>query len=148
MSHKLLPKAMRIDSTPASIKQVRIDLESYAKCVGLDEKSCQDIGLCVNEALANIIRHAYAGANDKPIHLSASPVDGGLRIQIRDWGNGVDPSQIIRDREADPFMCGGLGLICLRSLTDDLQYEPQNPGMLLTFVKRCKHTVPCSLQMK
>ena len=87
MSHKLLPKAMRIDSTPASIKQVRIDLESYAKCVGLDEKSCQDIGLCVNEALANIIRHAYAGANDKPIHLTASPVDGGLRIQIRDWGN-------------------------------------------------------------
>jgi anti-sigma regulatory factor (Ser/Thr protein kinase) len=144
MSCATLPLSIRIDSTPASIRQVRVDLEAYAQRAGLDESAAQEIGLCVNEALANVIRHAYAGATDRPIQILATPVSGGLRIEIRDWGNGFDPSHVERDPENDAIRPGGLGLICLRSLTEELRYEPQDPGMLLSFVKRSRHKVSCA----
>ena len=37
-----------------------------------------DVGLCVNEALANVMRHAYGGATDRPIVIRAwREGDGG-----------------------------------------------------------------------
>jgi anti-sigma regulatory factor (Ser/Thr protein kinase) len=51
-----------------------------------------------------------------------------VRISIRDWGNGKIPKPADNPATADPLMPGGLGLICLRRLTDDATFEPQLDG--------------------
>jgi len=128
---------LKIQSDPAQLAAVRKAVETYAAAMGFDEKAVGDIGLCANEILANIIRHAYNGDTHRPIHINAQAEHGRLSIMIRDWGNGVDP--MARPQPPyDPLTPGGVGLLCLRELMDEVTFTPQHDGMLTTMVKRKK----------
>jgi serine/threonine-protein kinase RsbW len=124
---------LRFNSSPANVAAVRKSIEQFSETAGLDAPAREEVGLVVNEALANVIRHAYAGATDKPVQVKVErigPPDRGVKISIRDWGNGVDPTRLdVPDH--DPLVPGGLGLLCLRRLMDGLNYRPQSDGMLL-----------------
>jgi anti-sigma regulatory factor (Ser/Thr protein kinase) len=100
----------------------------------------EEIGLCVNEALANVIRHAYRGQAGRPIEIEAQfdAVEGGrMRIRLRDWGSGGDPShRLAQLDEYDPLTPGGLGLLCIGRLMHEVHYRPQDDGMVLTMVRR------------
>ena len=130
---------LRILSDTAQLAAVRKSIESLAAAVGFDERDTGEIGLCVNEALANIIRHAYAGRTDRPIHINASMTKSVLTIALRDWGNGIDPSQLPH-RPYNPLEPGGVGLICLMQWMDAVDYTPQPDGMLTTLTKKLKRT--------
>jgi serine/threonine-protein kinase RsbW len=157
------PGPLRLETTsdPVVIADVRRAVEGMAERAGFDAKAVADVGLCVNEAIANVIRHAYAGAAGRPVVITADvqqAAGGGagghrppphampscglsdcpptcLRVTIRDWGNAVDPSKL-PPRAPDPETPGGLGLICLRELMDSVVFTPQPDGMLLTLTKR------------
>lgn len=125
---------LNITSDPANLADVRRQVEELCTRNGFDESAVADVGLCVNEAMANVTRHAYGGAKDRPIAVSADYADGKVVISIRDWGSGVDPTQL-EPRKPDPLRPGGLGLVCLRKMLDGCTFEPQPDGMLLTMVK-------------
>jgi anti-sigma regulatory factor (Ser/Thr protein kinase) len=126
---------LKITSDPANLAQVRQAVEGLCAAGGFDTTSCDEIGLCVNEALANVIRHAYGCAKDKPMEVSAELVDRSIRISIRDWGNGVNP-ECVPHRPHDPLRPGGLGLICLRQMMHKVTFTPQRDGMLLEMVRK------------
>jgi len=126
---------LKVQSHPANLAGVRKTIESFASQSGFDEKAVAEIGLCVNEALANVIRHAYNGRTDRPIHLEAVNEPQQLIMTVRDWGNGVDPSTLPQ-RPYDPLEPGGVGLICLRQWMDQVVYTPQPDGMLTTMIRR------------
>ena len=129
---------VEVDSDPANLAEVRKQVEVFAVAAGLGERAAGDLGLSVNEAMANVIRHAYSGATDRPIIVTADVDDLDaiqVRVRIRDWGNGVNPM----DRPPppfDPLRPGGLGLVCLKQLMDEVTFTPQPDGMLLTMMKR------------
>jgi anti-sigma regulatory factor (Ser/Thr protein kinase) len=123
-----------IQSDPSNIAAVRRRVEELALSVGLGEQAVAEVGLCVNEAMANVIRHAYGGAKDRPIAIDAECKDGSLVVRIRDWGNGVNPATL-PPRPFDPLKPGGLGLICLRRMMSRVDYIPQGDGMLLVMQK-------------
>ena len=129
---------LKVDSHPANLAAVRKSIESFATDGGFDEKTVAEIGLCVNEAMANVIRHAYANQTDKPILVTASSDDRQITITLRDWGNGVDPSTLPH-RAHDPNTPGGVGLICLRQWMDQVTYAPQPGGGILATLTRQKH---------
>jgi serine/threonine-protein kinase RsbW len=127
---------LKVDSHPANLASVRKSIEDFATGGGFDEKAVAEIGLCVNEAMANVIRHAYANRTDKPIHVTAASDDRRIVITMRDWGNGVDPSTLPQ-RPHDPNTPGGVGLICLRQWMDEVTYARQpDGGILATMVRR------------
>jgi serine/threonine-protein kinase RsbW len=126
---------LKVNSDPANLAMVRKQVEALAASIGFAEKAVAEIGLCLNEAVANIIRHAYAGRTDRPIHLDASASPRELAIAIRDWGNGIDPSQLPQ-RPYNPLEPGGVGLICLQQWMDEVVYTPQPDGMLTLLKKR------------
>ncbi|HEV7298917.1 MAG TPA: ATP-binding protein [Tepidisphaeraceae bacterium] len=126
---------LSITSDPAQLAPARKSIESFCLSHGLDEKATEDMGLCVNEAMANITRHAYAGRTDRPIALRAADTGQAVEVSMRDWGNGVNPAELAV-KPKDPLVPGGLGLVCLRSLMDDVRFEPQADGMRLTLTKR------------
>ena len=142
---------LNVSSDPANLAPVRRACEAFCRGQGLDEAACADVGLCVNEAMANVTRHAYGGATDRPVSVTAEALDAGgapvtdenpaaarsVRVTLRDWGSGVNPLTV-PERERDPLSPGGLGLICLRQLTDAVAFEPQPDGMRLVIVKRKK----------
>ena len=126
---------LEIPSDPARIKPTRKVVEHFAHAAGFNTAAVDEVGLLVNEALANVIRHAYQGQTDRPIRIVVHCKDGTLKITIRDWGSGVDPQAAARtERPADKP--GGLGMVCLRKLADDIQFSRQTDGMLLTITKK------------
>ena len=106
-----------------------------SKIKKVNASCCGDVGLCINEILANVIRHAYNDRMDQPIAVRAEVRDDELTIEIRDWGNGVDPSSVPQ-QPYDPLTPGGVGLICIRELMDQVTYHPQPDGMLTRMIKR------------
>jgi serine/threonine-protein kinase RsbW len=126
-----------ITSDPANIAEVRRQVEQVAASYGLGEQAVAEVGLCVNEALANVIRHAYGGAKDRPILVRAHCRDRALVVTIRDWGNGVNPATL-PPRPFDPLEPGGLGLICLRRMMSDVTYVPQGDGGMLLVMTKAK----------
>jgi anti-sigma regulatory factor (Ser/Thr protein kinase) len=122
-------------SDPANLASVRREVEAFTVACGFPDLARGEIVLCVNEALANITRHAYRGAHDRPVELVATFEEGLLRITLRDWGSGEAPP-VNRPLDHDPMQPGGVGLICLRRLMDTIKFTPQNDGMLLTMERR------------
>lgn len=130
---------MKIKSDPATLASTRHAVEELALSGGFDATACGEIALVVNEALANIMRHAYGGAKDRPIELVAELKDDEIQIRIRDWGPGVNPELLPHTHEPhDPLKPGGLGLICLRHMMDRVVFTPQRDGMLLELSRKKK----------
>jgi serine/threonine-protein kinase RsbW len=135
---------MRLSSDPANIAAVRHAVEELCtRSGGLDAKAAADVGLCVNEALANVMRHAYGNATGKPIVVTAGCQPDGITVTIRDWGNGVNP-ETLPEKPFNPLEPGGLGLICLRRMLNEVHYVPQPDGMLLIMKKAKAQAKPSS----
>jgi anti-sigma regulatory factor (Ser/Thr protein kinase) len=135
------PMVLNVTSDTTNLATVRVACEAYAAATGLDERAVGEVGLCVNEAMANVTRHAYDGAIDRPVRVTARKTDlgDGVRIELRDWGKGVNPADR-RPPPHDPLKPGGLGLVCLRELMDDAEFIPQPDGMMLILVKRVRRS--------
>jgi len=126
---------LKITSDPANLRPVRKQIEALAQSGGLSREDCEALGLVINEALANVIRHGYNGATDRPIAINAEVADGEFRLQIRDWARPFDPAQLPKTKR-DHLQPGGLGLICMRKLMDEAEFVPLADGMLLKLVKK------------
>ena len=131
------PIRLQISSAPSQLPVVRAAVEKMCELVGFDVESAGGITLSVDEALTNIIRHAYDGAEDKPIEIELLPRSGprGIQISLRDYGRQVDPSRI-KPRDLSDIKPGGLGVHIMQHCLDHVQYtRPTGGGTLLTLVK-------------
>jgi anti-sigma regulatory factor (Ser/Thr protein kinase) len=134
---------LNILSDPANVSAVRVSIEQFCQAAGLDEPATQEVGLVVNEALANVIRHAYGGAKDKPVRITAVRQGQGVQITIRDWGSGFDPS-VCQLPKRDVWTPGGVGMICIQTMMDEVRYLPQPDGMLLEMTRQRRGQSKCS----
>ena len=125
------PVKVSIRSSPAHLPIVRAALEKMCEMLGFDGKSAGAVVLSVDEALTNVIRHAYDGDNDQPIDVDLVPIGQdpplGLKICLTDWGKQVDPSRI-KSRDLDDVRPGGLGVHIITECMDQVQYTPRNEG--------------------
>ncbi len=126
---------LKFNSDPANLAMARRAIEAFCGASGFSENTCGQIMICLNEALTNIMRHAYKGATDRPIELKIDIADDALRIRVRDWGSGVNPLELPQ-RKHDLRRPGGLGLVCMRQLMDEILFESQDDGMMLTMSRR------------
>jgi anti-sigma regulatory factor (Ser/Thr protein kinase) len=133
-SHNGNEVVLRFQSRPANLSRARKAIEKFCETTPLDQPARDEIGLVVNEALANVMRHAYENAHDQPIEMRVEPYHAGICLKIRDWGNGKDPTEGFK-KPKDPLVPGGLGLICLQKLTDGIKFTPQHDGMLLELIR-------------
>ena len=133
------PIRMVIDSATAHLPVVRAAVSKMSELLGFDEDACSRIMLSTDEALTNVIRHAYDGQAGKPIEIEIAPMcqDGrrGIRITLRDYGHAVDPKHI-RSRDLADVRPGGLGVHIMCECMDDLEYcHAEGGGTILTMTK-------------
>lgn len=133
------PIRIVIDSSPAHLPVVRAAVAKMGELLGFDEKASSRIVLSTDEALTNIIRHAYAGAEGKTIEIELGPAPRGrrpgIRITLRDYGHAVDPKHI-RSRDLGDVRPGGLGVHIMGQCMDELEYCPaEGGGTILTMTK-------------
>ncbi len=131
---------LHITSCAKSLAVVRGAVENIAAICGFGPGDMHSLVLAIDEALANVIKHGYAGREDQPINVKITPTqpgDGrtGIVVEVRDWGRQVDPCTI-RGRPLEEVRPGGLGVHIIRSVMDEAEYScPADGGMLLRMVK-------------
>jgi anti-sigma regulatory factor (Ser/Thr protein kinase) len=119
------------------LRIVRATVAQLAALVGWNETESRCITMAVDEALANVIRHAYHGRSDARIELHCRVSEDQLEIRIRDTGDPPDRSKICA-REASCDRIGGLGTHIIRDVMDIVSYESGQDGNWFTAIKRLR----------
>lgn len=105
------------------IRQVRKYVRKLASNVGFSEQQIFEIQLAINEAIANIIKHAYGGDADGKIEFAAQINNGSdLVIQIRDFGRKPERDKL-RPRDLQKLAESGLGLFLIEQLMDHVEFD-------------------------
>src|SRR5271169_2374416 len=83
-----------MSSNPRHLSIVRAAVDQIGMVYGLTEASCQGVTLAVDEAVANVIRHAYKNRHDQEIELNCQAGDDHLEFTLFDSGEPADPDRI------------------------------------------------------
>jgi serine/threonine-protein kinase RsbW len=121
---------MELRSDPAMLCVVRNALGELAAKFGFSEADCRAVVLAVDEALTNVIRHAYLGDSERPIEVSFRrihlPLNGksrdALEIVLEDRGARVNPKKLC-GRALEDVRPGGLGLHFIRESMDTVEFS-------------------------
>ena len=116
---------------------VRATVAQLALTVGWNESESRCITMAVDEALANVIRHAYHARTDARIELQFRAGDEQLEIRMRDTGDPPDLSRICA-REAGCDGIGGLGTHIIRDVMDNVSYQSGADGNWFTAIKHLR----------
>ena len=108
---------------------------------GIDDRTCYDLKLSVDEACANIITHGYADMDPGSIILTLQFDPRQVVVTITDFGHPFEPSEApmpdvsaaLEDRPT-----GGFGLYFIYQTMDEVTYETTEDGNRLRLVKRLK----------
>ena len=127
------------------------ELESLAVLSQFIEEVCEandfgsetafDMNLALEEAVANVIKHAYPKGTKGDIHVQALADKRTLCLIVRDSGEPFDPTQVAEfntDTLMDEQGMGGVGIHLMRNYMDYLNYERSNGQNVLTLVKIIK----------
>jgi anti-sigma regulatory factor (Ser/Thr protein kinase) len=114
-------------SDPRYLPVVRGAIGPLAAAIGWDESESRAITLAVDEALANIIRHAYHSRADGLIELECRETADGLEITLLDKGDAPDRAKICA-REIGCDQPGGLGTHIIKNVMDQVSYEASPQG--------------------
>jgi anti-sigma regulatory factor (Ser/Thr protein kinase) len=105
-----------------------------AEHCGFAEDEAQFIILAVDEACANVIRHAYQGRTDGEIGLSCSAKEDRIEFLLVDQGRSPRPDSL-QPRPLEEVRPGGLGTHLIRSVMDEVRYRPSEQGNELFLAK-------------
>jgi anti-sigma regulatory factor (Ser/Thr protein kinase) len=109
-------------SDPRFLRIVRAAVGELGLVHGLPEESCQGIVLAVDEALANVIRHAYKGRHNQDIELTCRTVADQLEFTLLDSGEPPDPGRIC-GQPLDEVSLSGRGTHLIKAVMDEVCYE-------------------------
>jgi serine/threonine-protein kinase RsbW len=133
---------LELPSNPEVLCVVRGAVMSLTEEFGFPAAECRALTRAVDEALANIIRHAYGGRPEQPIELlcrrrqdrTGGRPRVGLEIILVDQGNPVDRKKLC-GRSLDDVRPGGLGLHFIQDGVDVMEYTRQARRNRLRLVK-------------
>jgi anti-sigma regulatory factor (Ser/Thr protein kinase) len=99
---------------------------------GVDDRTCYDIKLAVDEACTNIIQHGYAGMEPGSIVLSLQYGPRQVVVHLTDFGRSFEP--------CEPPEVGsttsGFGLLFIYRSMDSVSYDACGGCNTMTMVKR------------
>ena len=111
-----------VPSHPRYLSVVRAAVEALGTIHGLPAHGCRGIALAVDEALANIIRHAYHGDYNGAIEVNCRVFADRLEFTLLDQGEAPDPVRVA-PHPLDDVSLGGRGTHIIRSIMDEVSYE-------------------------
>lgn len=102
--------------------------------IRLPEEEVQNIQLCLQEALINVVRHAHRKDASKPLIMAIVPEKGRLVFEIEDFGPGL-PATEPPDPDPENPREGGYGIFIMRQTMDEVRSEMRGGKHVLTLVK-------------
>ncbi|MBI2396996.1 MAG: ATP-binding protein [Xanthomonadales bacterium] len=119
-----------------ALAEVRAAVQRALSAQGLSARELAQLVLAIDEACANIIRHAYGDCGEGRIRLRIERRRGRLRFRLRDHAPPVDPG-CVRARSPDACRPGGLGIHIIDETMDSWRLRPlkRHCGNVLTMMR-------------
>ena len=124
-----------IFSNPKELKKIRLEIKIYCNKHFKNFDSSKAI-LATDEALQNIIRHAYNMSTDGKIDISLEKdKNNNFKVTIRDYGKQTSLENI-KARNLKNIRPGGLGVYFIKQCSKTIEYKhlPNGIGTELTLV--------------
>ena len=146
---------LELTSDPGILSVVRGAVNCLAANLGFPDADCRALTRAVDEALANVIRHAYDNRPGQPIELvcrrvserSAGKQTPALEIVLVDRGPAADCKKFC-GRPLDEVRPGGLGMHFIQDGVDMVRYSRRLRKNRLRLVKYLPAQNPKSTNAK
>ena len=122
-------------SHPRYLAVVRATVGELGLVYGLSQESCQGIILAIDEALANIIRHAYKNHYDQQIELNCQVEASRLEFRLLDQGEPPDRARIC-GQPLDEVALSGRGTHLIKAVMDEVAYDRIEGRNQVKMIKR------------
>jgi anti-sigma regulatory factor (Ser/Thr protein kinase) len=129
-------------SDPRFLPVVRAVVSELGLVYGLPEEPCLGVTLAVDEALANIIRHAYKHRHDQEIELKCQISGDQMEFRLLDRGEPPDPARIC-SQPLDDVSLSGRGTHLIKATMDAISYERLPEGNQLKLIKHLPASELC-----
>ena len=121
---------LEVSSDLAELARVRAFVRRFCQDLpgsALDEDRTSQLELAVNEAVSNIIRHAYHGRTDQQIQVETELFTDRISIRLYHWGEAFDP-KTVRPPAFDGSREGGFGVYIIAQSVDAVRYSRDGQG--------------------
>jgi anti-sigma regulatory factor (Ser/Thr protein kinase) len=128
---------LALKSTPAETARGYQAVQAFLIREGAPSDAIQDVALAVEEVLANLVRHGYAGIPG-PVTLRATLDAVAIKVEVRDRGIHFDPRTAKPPHLEVPLderATGDLGIHLVKSAIDRIAYVREGEENLLTLVR-------------
>lgn len=121
---------IELPSDPQLLCVVRAAVQQCCQLGEFSEEDCRSVTLAVDEALTNVIRHAYGNRHDQRIELDCHATASGMEFVVLDDGVPVDTAKL-RQGQLGELRAGGLGTHLMSKIMDVVEYtRPGNRNQL------------------
>ena len=125
--HEHYIDGISFQADPINLKMVRLKVSEVVKQLEFDDKSLQQLVLCLDEAVTNIYRHAYNNDGTGEIDLSFKLQNNTLVFYLRDYAALVYDNSI-KPRDLTQTRPGGLGINIIDSVMDSWEFATPKDG--------------------
>lgn len=119
--------AEHFKASACQLKQIRHKVMDVVTQVGFGNNCCQQIILSMDEAITNIIRHAYKDLKDGEIELEIKRQNNTLVFYLRDFAPEVYDSSI-RPRDLSNPLPGQMGINFIDTVMDSWEFATPKDG--------------------
>jgi len=126
-----------IPSRPDRLKLVRNTVTQVGEMCEYDQDVVYDLVIAIDEALQNVIRHAYGNSPDGEIKITISRTKTKFVVHILDYADSINVKKV-KPRDLDDVKPGGLGTHYIHEVMDEVEFlpTPNERGNLLRMVKQ------------
>jgi serine/threonine-protein kinase RsbW len=139
------PQVLRVvefetPSRPSRVWHVRDRVRRFARSMPFTPDQLDDICIAVGEAATNSIKHGRSPLYPR-IHVRIQRHADALRVFVTDKGRGFNACDVYPPGPGDLCECGR-GILCMRSLMDEVVFHRLDPGMCVELVKQVTPAQP------
>ena len=146
MERVKLPNAQQfqisISSDVSNLGAVAAFISNIAEINGLDDGTVYHIQMAVDEAVTNVIEHAYQGRTDGRIDIRCQFSGRNFIVDIDDYGKPFDAGKVPFPRIKGPLEkrnVGGLGIFFMKKLMDRVEFSSgRGSGNHVRMVKKVR----------
>lgn len=132
---------LEITSDMANLERVAEFIADIAQKSNLTEKQSDHVQMAVDEAVTNVMEHAYAGRTDGRITIKCRVDAREFFVEIRDNGAPFDPKKVKKPNVKSPLSArsiGGLGVFFMKKLMDKVEFTHDDAGNITRMTKKLK----------
>ena len=128
-----------IPSETGFLGLVRDVAQRMADAAGFDPETSRQIALAVDEAVSNVLEHAYRGRAGHELEVAFAGGGPEFEVEVSDTGVGVDPRHVPKVdlvRYATERRTGGLGLHLMGKIMDSVTFSRSSGRNVCSLSKR------------